>query len=124
MKKIKIILVSLFMTLLTINFASAVTAPLGNLENLGKESGFSDTQSTDVAMAENIGLGIKTFLSILGMIFVILIIYAGYKWMMAQGDEGEIKKAKATINRAIIGLIIIIGSFAIWNLISNKLLPV
>lgn len=124
MKKIKIILVSLLLTLSTINVALAVTAPLSNLENLGKESGFSDTQSTDVAMAENIGLGIKLFFSILGMIFVILIIYAGYKWMMAQGDEGEIKKAKAIINRAIIGLIIIIGSFAIWNLISNKLLPV
>lgn len=124
MKKIKTILVSLLLTLSTINVALAATAPLSNLENLGKESGFSDTQSTDVAMAENIGLGIKLFFNILGIIFVILMIYAGYKWMMAQGDEGEIKKAKNILNRAIIGLIIIVGSFAIWNLISNKLLPV
>ena len=111
--------------LLSTYVALAANKPLENLGNLGKESGFNaETQGSKTAMAENIGLGINLFLSILGIIFVILIIYAGYKWMMAQGDKGEVDKAKSIINRAIIGLIIIIGSFAIWNLISNKLLPV
>ncbi|MBU4216384.1 pilin [Candidatus Parcubacteria bacterium] len=124
MKKIKITLVSLFMSLSFVNIAFAITAPLGNLGKLREKTSFAEGEGTDTAMAENIGIGINLFLSILGIIFVILIIYAGYKWMMAQGDDGEIKKAKSTINRAVIGLIIIIGSFAIWNLISNKLLPV
>lgn len=122
MKKIKITMMSLFIALSTINTALAVTAPLGNLGKLREKTAFSANQGSDTAMAENIGIGVKAFLSILGIIFVILIMYAGYKWMMAQGDKGEVDKAKSIINRAIIGLIIIIGSFAIWNLISDKLL--
>jgi len=122
MKNLKIILVSFFITFLSINTALAITAPLGNLGKLREKTGFETNQGSETAMAENIGIGIKTFLSILGIIFVILVIYAGYKWMMAQGDEGEVKKARSTLNRAVIGLIIIVGSFAIWNLILDKLL--
>ncbi|MBI4812328.1 hypothetical protein HY798_02695 [Candidatus Falkowbacteria bacterium] len=56
----------------------------------------------------------------LGVIFIILMLYAGYNWMTASGEEEKVTKAKDTIWRAIIGLIITIGSYAIWDFILNN----
>lgn len=56
---------------------------------------------------------IKGFLGLLGVIFVILIVVAGFNWMTAGGDEEKIKKATQTISRAVIGLIIIVAAYAI-----------
>lgn len=111
------------MILLSTNIAFAGIAPLTSLKHVGDAAGFDESQNSTSAMAEFIGIIVQTFLSILGIIFVILILYAGYKWMMAQGEEKNIEQAKHTIQRSIIGLIIILGAFAIWNLLLSRLLP-
>lgn len=64
---------------------------------------------------------IQSFFSLLALIFIILIIIAGYDWMTAQGDETKVTKAKDTIQRAIIGLIIIIAAYAITYFVFNYL---
>src|SRR3989338_3334576 len=56
---------------------------------------------------------INTALGFLGLIAVILILYAGFLWMTAGGNEERVKKAKETLKNAIIGLIIIFASYAI-----------
>jgi len=66
-----------------------------------------------------IGLGITTVLSFVGVVFLILAIYAGYNWMTAQGDEEKVTKAKDTLTAAIIGLVIVIAAYAIsWYIIN------
>ena len=37
--------------------------------------------------------------------------------MTAGGNEDKVKEARTMITRAIIGLIIIVGSWAIWNFV-------
>jgi hypothetical protein len=64
---------------------------------------------------------ISALLGLLGVIFLILIIYAGYSWMMAQGDEEKVTKAKDTITRAIVGLIIIVAAYAITFFVFSNL---
>ena len=64
---------------------------------------------------------IKTFLGLLGVIFVVLIVIAGFKWMTAEGDEEKIKKATATISNAAIGLIIVIAAYAITYFVFKSL---
>lgn len=68
-----------------------------------------------------IALVVQGFLGLLGIIFLILIITAGYNWMTAGGDEEKIKKAKDMIQRAIIGLIIIIAAYAITYFVFKNL---
>jgi hypothetical protein len=65
---------------------------------------------------------IRVILGFLGIIAVSLIIYAGFLWMTSQGDEQKIEKAKNIIKNAVIGLIIILASFAIVSFIINKLM--
>jgi len=64
-----------------------------------------------------IGLIIQAVLGLLGAIFIILMVYAGYTWMMASGNEPKIEKSKNMIQAAIIGLIIVLSSWAIWAFI-------
>ena len=39
--------------------------------------------------------------------------------MMANGNEAEVKKAKDSMTRAVIGLIVVISSYAIWTFIKT-----
>ena len=60
---------------------------------------------------------ISIFLGLLGIVAVCLILYAGFLWMTAQGNEEQITKAKKTMTGAVIGLIIILSAYAIVRFI-------
>ena len=64
---------------------------------------------------------IKTLLGFLGIIFIILIIYAGFLWMTAAGNEDKVTKAKATLFRGIIGLFIIVAAYVITAFVFKAL---
>ena len=64
---------------------------------------------------------ISAFLGLLGIIFLVLIIYAGFEWMTAQGEEEKVTKAKDTLTRAVIGLIIIIAAYSITYFVFQSL---
>ncbi len=56
---------------------------------------------------------IKLFLTFVGIVMVAMIIFAGYKWMTAAGNDDKVKEAKDQMKNAIIGLIIILASYMI-----------
>lgn len=64
-----------------------------------------------------IGNIIKGALGLVGVTFLLLMVYAGYMWMIARGDEGMVEKAKDTITRAVIGLVIVIGAYALTSFV-------
>jgi len=55
------------------------------------------------------------FLGFLGLLAVVMIIYGGVLYVSAAGDEGKIDKGKKIIMYAIVGIVIILLSFAIVN---------
>jgi hypothetical protein len=63
----------------------------------------------------------KIALSLLGVIFLIIMVFAGYRWMTASGNEEAITSSKAAIKRAIIGLIIVISAYAITHYVFSAL---
>ena len=63
---------------------------------------------------------IGTALSMISVIFFILMVYGGFLWMTAHGDEGQVSKAQETIVAAIIGIIVILASYAITNYITTS----
>ncbi len=64
---------------------------------------------------------VKIFLGFLGIIFLILLIFAGFKYMTAQGNEEKIKEATGQIKTAIIGLLIILAAYSITHFITQSL---
>jgi amino acid transporter len=57
--------------------------------------------------------GIKIFLGFLGLISVVLILYAGFLWMTSAGEETKVKKAKDILWAAVIGLVIVLMSYGL-----------
>ena len=77
-----------------------------------------DVPATDsTTLVKIIAILINVFLGLLGIIFIVLVIFSGYNWMTAAGDPKKVEKAQDTLREAIIGLVIIVGVFAIWNFI-------
>jgi hypothetical protein len=107
--------ISLLILLILPCFVLAET-PLGVLEKTGKDSGFAEANELTISFI--IGSVVSTALSLLGVIFIILIIYGGGRWMMSQGNEQEVDAAKKIIKNSLIGLIIVVGAYAIYNLVS------
>lgn len=64
---------------------------------------------------------VRAALSLLGLILISLIIYAGYLWMTAGGDEKSVGKAKDIITQAIIGFAITLTAYAITGFVVDKL---
>jgi hypothetical protein len=60
---------------------------------------------------------INAFLGLLGLVMVTLIIYGGYTYMMARGRQEEVEKGKKIIVSAVIGLVIVLSSYAIASFI-------
>lgn len=73
-------------------------------------------------LASKAGTIVGVILSFVGVIFLGLMIYAGLMWMMAQGNEQEVEKAKDLITSSIIGLIIVFAAYALTAFIGQKFL--
>lgn len=65
---------------------------------------------------------IRTAMSLLGIIAVLIILYGGFKWMTAAGNEDNVTKAKQIITAGIIGLIIILTAYAIASFVISSLI--
>lgn len=64
---------------------------------------------------------IKPILGIVGLVFLVLTLYAGILWMTAAGNTDMIKKAKEILVNSIIGIVIIAAAYAITEAIFNAL---
>lgn len=95
-----------------------------------EDTGLNDTAAVtgyDVTDAGgNIAVFIGTYiiqpvLGIVGLIFLVLTIYAGVLWMTSSGNADQVKKAKEILTNSVIGLVIIAGAYAITAAVFNAL---
>lgn len=89
------------------------------LQAVGEAGGIA---SGNTDLLQIIGRIIYVALSLVGIILLGLLLYAGYLWMTSAGDATKIDQAKTMIRNAIIGLIIIVSAFAITQFILNALI--
>lgn len=89
------------------------------LEASGLQSTFGTTGKD--SLAKMIGAGVNVVLGILGLILVVLIIYAGFLWMTAQGDTKKVDKAKDMLKQAVIGLVLVFAAYAIAQFVMLNL---
>lgn len=64
---------------------------------------------------------IRVILGVIGVVLLVLILYAGFLWMTSSGDDEKIAKAKKIILRAVIGLIIMLSAFTIASFIIRSI---
>ena len=103
--------------------AAAASRGLGGASALfnivAREAKFPDT-----ALAPEIVTGkiIQGAMLLIGVIFGILVIYGGYLWMIARGNEETVKKAINILQTAVIGFVIVVAAYAIANFVVDKVI--
>src|SRR3989344_1918510 len=90
---------------------SADSGVTETVQEVYKDGGYNFAEKADAPTL--LGQLIGVALSLLGVIFLILMIYGGFLWMTARGDGSQIDKAKGLMTAAIIGLIIVLSAYAI-----------
>jgi hypothetical protein len=108
------VILSLWVVFVPYNFTFVSAQDLGTeigqqLQSGGK--GMGTTQAMDPRVTAV--LIIRSLLKLVGLIVFCLIMYAGFLWMTAAGDEGKIDTAKTILRNAIIGLAIVIMAYSI-----------
>ncbi len=93
-----------------------VLAQTSELSDVGDASGLTTTD-----LPTMIGRLISAFLGVLGIVLLVIIIYAGFLWMTAGGNAEQVDKAKKWMINAVVGLIIVLASYAITAFIINAL---
>lgn len=95
----------------------------GLTTSAGKVSAFSNqiANYNDNFLSTRAGVIIGIILSFVGVIFLVLMIYAGLMWMTAQGNQERVNKAKDLMINAVIGLIIVMAAYAITSFVGQRL---
>lgn len=83
------------------------------------EAIYGSTSSQELPVL--VGRIINVVLGFLGVILVVLVIYAGFLWMTASGDEGKVKKAKLILGQAIAGMVLIFAAYSITSFVINSI---
>ncbi len=70
---------------------------------------------------ELVGTVVASVLGFLGVIFFLIIFYAGLVWMTAQGAEEKIERSKEMISAAVVGLVIVLAAYAFTQFVFDQL---
>lgn len=89
---------------------------------LGETATSAGLSGGNVDIASTVGALIKSLLGFVGVIFLVLTIYAGFLWMTAAGNEEQITKAKKILTGSVIGMVIIFASYGITSFVINAVL--
>jgi len=87
---------------------------LGSMQNT-----LAIATQTDIRVI--IGRIIQVALGLVGVVMVVLIVYAGFLYMTSAGEPAKTATAKKVITQAIIGLLIILSSLAITEFVIRSL---
>ncbi|PIR76536.1 MAG: hypothetical protein COU32_01580 [Candidatus Magasanikbacteria bacterium CG10_big_fil_rev_8_21_14_0_10_42_10] len=107
-----------FNTSLIAGISSFLAFPVyaqGSLKDAGKNLGITAQRAgtTEANVSTVVGTVINAALTLVGLIFLILMVYAGYLWMTARGESEPVDKAKKIIAGSLIGLVVVLSAYAI-----------
>jgi len=113
-----IVLINLFVSFFFLNIIKA-EGPMGDY-------GLTEAKPAElpkyVEPAEKVGQIVGYLLSFVGLLFLILVIYGGYTWMTAGGNEQEVSKAKSLLTQAVFGLIIVASAYLLVKFVGDIVL--
>lgn len=125
------IVLSIFISLFYINYVSAQQEPADPAQGSDKVVNIISQQfktATDVASLstqdprQTVANLIKVLLGLLSVIFLGLVIFAGFLWMTSAGDTKKVEEAQKYLKNGVIGLVIVLAAYGIVLLITLFLL--
>lgn len=108
------------------SFDTEITEAKGGLKNslklftpVATQAGFPEGAAPPEVV---VGQIIRALTGVIGVIFGILVVYAGFLWLTDRGKEEQVKKAKGILETAIIGLLITVGAYAITTFVVDRVI--
>ncbi len=95
-----------------------VVDPTSGLSSFAETAGLATGETLTITIARLI----RTVMSILGILAVVLMLVGGFRYMTSGGSDDKIKSAKKLFSAAIVGLVIILSAFAIVQFILGQLM--
>lgn len=109
---------------LTLPFTTFAAPTPYNLSTMGSgvtSAGDNAGLSAASDLPTIIGRVVSVMLGVLGLVFVILVVYAGFLYLTSNGEEKNVGKAKKLLTQAVIGLVIIVSAYAITFVVTDAL---
>ncbi|MBI4268596.1 hypothetical protein HY627_02080 [Candidatus Uhrbacteria bacterium] len=95
-------------------FAAEPRGPgAAELKEAAKTAQFSDATGTTASVGQFVAQFLVFFFGALGLMFFCYMVYAGFLWLTAAGEEDKVKKARAIIFHSMMGLIVCLVSFSV-----------
>jgi len=113
----KKLLTTLALWLIYTPLAHAQNFGQGNLDAIATQANLKN-QTT---LPQLIGNIVKILIGSLGILFLLLTVYAGYLYLTARGEEDHVKHAKETLQRGVTGMVIILIAYALAAFVINLL---
>jgi hypothetical protein len=114
----RLVFLAIFIAILIVPYlVFAAGGPLQNMKDVATIGGYASADQ--YSMSAMAGRIVRIALSLLGVIFLSLTLYGGFLWMTAQGDSGQVDKAKTIIKNSTIGIIILTAAFGIYLIVSK-----
>lgn len=121
MKKYLAITWSLILIFLALNTASAQLIDTQDLNDITQTVAVT-AHYGQTSVGHFVAVVLQAVLSFLSIIFLVLIIISGFRWMTAGGNDEQVKKATSTMTSAVIGLVVVLAAYAITYFIF-KIMP-
>ena len=87
------------------------------IDSIGNSAGLSGADDLPTIIGRVIGV----VLGILGVVFLVLVVYAGFLYLTSSGEEKSVGKAKKMLTQAVIGLVLIVSAYAITGFVTTAL---
>lgn len=97
-----------------------LSAGLGSAGGVFKQIGSQAGADAYQTPQDLIGVAINAALTLVGLFFLVLMIYAGYLWLTARGEEEPINKAKKIITSSIIGFVLVASAYSITVFVGKR----
>lgn len=113
------ILILIVITLVSFFFCNPVLGanPRDALTSTAKTAGIKTTNSLGYIL----GQFFQKILGVMGLILLILFVIGGITWMTSEGNAEKLKKAHGLLINGIIGLFIVLASYALIEFVTREL---
>ena len=123
MQKKKYLFVSLLSAISNFSFVLFVNAKKTfNDANTALSTVSGKTGITEASVTNISGNVVTTVFIVAGLIFFVLMVYAGVRWMTARDKSESVEKARNTMIAAVIGLVILLASYAVTTFLQTNVI--
>jgi hypothetical protein len=109
------------LVLMPVMASAQLTAENTGLSGAAAGTGLATSCTGSECLLSIIGNVINLVLGFLGVVLLVMLLYAGFLWMSSGGDTKGVQAAKTMITNAVAGVIIVAVSYAITAFVLGQL---